>query len=447
MVIPEYVAKVLSCLRDAGHSAYLVGGCVRDSLLGKLPDDFDITTSAPPAETVKIFEGFRTVDVGIEHGTLTVISDGHPIEITTYRLDGEYADHRRPTGVQFSTELFDDVRRRDFTVNAMVADEDGMIDLFGGRGDLEAGIIRAVGDARVRFDEDALRILRALRFASKLGFEIEAQTEAAIFEKYELLRYVSRERIFKELCGILMGDGVFDVLMKYSSVICYVVPEMKDAIGCDQMTPYHKYDVYEHTAHAVAESEKDLTVRLAAFLHDIAKPRMKTVDENGRGHFKRHANVGSEMAEEILRNLRCPAKMSAEVGRLILYHDLRPRVDEAELRRYLVICQDCDIEKLMALRRADMKAKKSNDEGLDYLDASLAEVRRLISEGAPRKVGQLKVDGVDIMSLGARGAEVGDTLKYLLYEVADMKVCNEKDVLLSLAKRYLSDKFGINAKK
>ena len=447
MFIPEYVAVVLSKLREADHSAYLVGGCVRDSLLGKTPDDFDITTSALPGEMQRVFESFKTVDVGIEHGTLTVISEGHPIEITTYRLDGEYEDHRHPTGVCFSSRLEDDLSRRDFTVNAMAAGENGVVDLFGGREDLSAGIIRCVGNAEKRFDEDALRILRALRFASKLGFQIEETTERAIFEKYELLRFVSRERIFKELCGILMGGGVFDVLMKYSDVICYVVPEMKDAVGCDQMTPYHKYNVYEHTAHAVAYCEKDIVVRLAAFLHDVAKPRMKTVDENGRGHFKRHADVGSDMAEDILKGLRCPAKITSEVGKLIKLHDLRPKAEERELRRYLVDCADCDIEKLMALRRGDMKAKKSNDEGLDYLDASLDMIRSLIADKAPRKVSELDIGGGNVAELGARGAEIGDVLKYLLHSVADMKVKNEKSELISLAKLYIRDKFGINAKK
>ena len=439
-MIPEYVRCALDALHNAGHEAYLVGGCVRDTLLVKTPFDYDITTSALPEETKAALADYRVVETGIEHGTVTAVIDGHPIEITTYRADGKYTDHRRPDKVNFTRKLSHDLCRRDFTVNAMAWDGEAVVDLFGGREDLEKRIIRAVGDPEKRFEEDALRILRALRFASKLGFEIEIETERAIFKKYHLLSYVSAERIYSELCGILLGDNVFDVLMKYKDVICHVIPELSSAVGCHQLTPYHIYDVYEHTARVVSASEKNKALRLAALLHDVAKPYVKTVDENGRGHFKGHAPRGAEMAEKILRRLRAESAVIRTVCDLIKHHDERPTASRRDVLRYMARCADCDLDMLLSLRRADNSAKNPDHKGEgDDLDSFEAVYRDLISEGAPYKVSQLDVSGEDIMALGVRGKDIGDILKYLL-KCTSEGLENEKTALISAAKAYTEAK-------
>lgn len=439
-MIPEYVRCALDALKTAGHEAYLVGGCVRDTLLGKTPFDYDITTSALPEETKAALADYRVVETGIAHGTVTAVIDGRPIEITTYRADGEYTDHRRPDKVNFTRNLSLDLCRRDFTVNAMAWDGDAVVDLFGGREDLEKRIIRAVGDPEKRFEEDALRILRALRFASKLGFEIESETERAIFKKYHLLSYVSAERIYAELCGILLGENVFDVLMKYKDVICCIIPELSSAVDCDQMTPYHIYDVYEHTARVVSASENNKVLRLAALLHDVAKPYVKTVDENGRGHFKGHAPRGAEMAEKILRRLRAESAVTSQVCTLIKYHDERPTARRRDVLRYMVKCAECDLDMLLSLRRSDNSAKNPNHIGEgDDLDAFEGVYRQLLAEGAPYKVSHLHVSGEDIMALGVRGKDIGETLRYLLRCTSD-GLENEKTALILAAKSYIATK-------
>ena len=438
-MIPEYVRRALDALNNAGHEAYLVGGCVRDTLLGKTPFDYDITTSALPEETKAALVNYKVAETGIEHGTVTAVIDGRPIEITTYRADGEYTDHRRPDKVNFTRSLSLDLCRRDFTVNAMAWDGKTVIDLFGGCEDLKNKIIRAVGDAEVRFEEDALRILRALRFASKLGFGIERETERAILKKYHLLSYVSAERIYSELCGILMGDNVFDVLMRYKDVICCIIPELSSAVGCDQMTPYHIYDVYEHTARVVGASEKNKVLRLAALLHDVAKPSCKTVDKNGRGHFKGHAPAGAETAQKILKRLRAENATVNEVCSLIKYHDERPLARRRDVLRYMAKCSQCDFELLLSLRHADNSAKNPDYRGDgDDLDAFETVYRDLISEGAPYKVNQLDISGEDISALGARGKEIGETLRHLLACVADGMAENEKTSLMAAAKAYIT---------
>ena len=433
-MIPEYAKKALDALKDAGHEAYLVGGCVRDMLLGKIPIDYDITTSALPEETKAALSEYKIIECGIEHGTVCAIIDGNPVEITTYRADGEYTDHRRPDSVSFTPNLSEDLRRRDFTVNAMAWDGDNLVDLFGGREDLCAKILRAVGDPEKRFEEDALRILRALRFASKLGFEIDCETEKAMQKKYHLLTFVSAERIYAELSSILMGDNVLDVLMKHCDIICHIIPQLRDAIGCDQMTPYHVYDVYEHTARVVAASKKDKTLRLAALLHDVAKPAVKHIDENGRGHFKGHAPVGAKMAEEILKGLRAEGHTIKNVCRLIGYHDIRPKTDRLSVLSYMAEHSDCDLDALLQLRRADNSAKNPAYKGEnDDVDEFEKTYRQLLSEGAPYKVSHLDIRGNDLTSLGFCGKDIGEALKALLTLVVRGEVENEKNALIQAA--------------
>ncbi len=444
-MIPEYAELALRALKDAGHEAYLVGGCVRDMLLGNEPSDYDITTSALPEEAKAALSAFKVIETGIDHGTVCAVADGFSVEITTFRTDGEYTDHRRPDKVCFTRSLSEDLCRRDFTVNAMALDGDRVVDLFGGREDLKNKIIRAVGEPEKRFEEDALRILRALRFASRLGFRIEENTERAIFLKYPLLSHVSAERIYSELCGILMGDKAGFVLERYSRVICHIIPELEAAVGCDQLSPYHIYDVYTHTAKAVEASERDKVLRLAALLHDVAKPYVKTVDEKGRGHFKGHSELGAKMAEAVLRRLRADSATVRSVCRLISAHDLRPEISEKAVHRYMAEHSDCDLDALLKLRRADNLAKNPEYKGKND-DISEFEhlYQKLLSRGVPYKISHLDIRGDDVAALGAVGAEIGETLRHLLFLTVEGRCENGKNALMCAAKAYLA---GKNRKK
>ncbi len=444
-MIPEYVNRTLRTLKDAGHEAYLVGGCVRDMFLGNEPFDYDITTSALPSETKAALSDFKVIETGIAHGTVCAVVDGHCIEITTYRTDGEYTDHRRPDKVCFTRSLSEDLCRRDFTVNAMAWDGGEAVDLFGGREDLKNKIIRAVGEPEKRFEEDALRILRALRFASKLGFRIEENTERAIFLKYPLLSHVSAERIYSELCGILMGDNVRFVLERYSNVICHIIPELGASVGCEQLSPYHIYDVYTHTARVVEAVERDKVLRLSALLHDVAKPYVKTVDENGRGHFKGHAEKGAEMAEAVLRRLKAESATVRSVCRLISAHDIRPEVSDRAVLRYMAEHSDCDLDALIKLRTADNLAKNPEYKGKNDDIGEFEKVyRKLLSRGAPYKISHLDIRGSDVEAQGAVGAEIGETLRYLLFLTVEGRCENGKNALTSAARAFLS---GKNRKK
>ena len=440
-MIPKSVEAVISALKKNGHEAYLVGGCVRDMLLGSEPFDYDVTTSALPEETKRALSGFKVIETGIAHGTVTAVSDGKSVEITTYRADGEYTDHRRPDSVSFTKSLREDLSRRDFTVNAIAFDGCEIVDPFGGREDLEKRMIRAVGDPEKRFDEDALRILRALRFASKLGFEIESGTKAAIRKKYHLLSCVSSERVYSELCGILLGDNVCSVLLEFPEVICHIIPELRESVGCDQMTPYHIYDVYGHTARVVANARKDKILRLAALLHDVAKPKMKTVDSRGRGHFKGHAPEGAKTAETVLKRLRAESETVKRVCELIALHDERPEANERSVLRYMAKYSYADLDRLTELRRADNLAKNPDHKGEnDDIDRFEEVYRKLLLEGAPYKVSQLRINGGEIAELGADGREIGETLSHLLSLAVEGRVENENNALKSAAKSYIQAK-------
>ena len=321
MQIPKEAALALHTLQSNGHLAFVVGGCVRDSLLGRTPNDWDVTTSALPEEVADCFRNFRVIETGLQHGTLTVLVDGTPIEITTFRNDGIYLDHRHPVGVTFSNTVEDDLARRDFTVNAMAYHpERGLVDLFGGREDLKNRVIRCVGDPVTRFREDGLRILRAIRFASVLGFSLDEKTKAAVRSEKSLLEFIAPERIREEFCKLLCGVNAENVIREYVDVIGQFLPELLACRGFEQNTKYHCYDVLEHTLCALSHASNDLFVRLAVLLHDIGKPLCYTEDENG-GHFKGHGPVGTAMTEQILRRLRFDNRTVEIVSRLVERHD------------------------------------------------------------------------------------------------------------------------------
>ncbi len=437
--IPAYVNDVIERLETAGYEAYIVGGCVRDSLLGKAPDDYDVTTSARPEEVKAALGGYRIIDTGIKHGTVTVLSGGNPIEVTTYRCDGEYTDHRRPDNVALTRSLREDLSRRDFTVNALAYNSrTGMVDLFGGREDLEKKLIRCVGDPAVRFEEDALRIMRALRFAATLGFGIDRETEEQIHKKYQLLSYVSEERIAVELKKLLSGEGdaVCDILVRFSDVICHIIPEMKDAVGLDQKNKWHIYDVYTHIVRVVSLTPARVNVRLAALLHDIAKPRMMTVDENGVGHFYGHPEESAKMARVIMRRLKMDNVTVNAVCRLIEIHDIRPEATRKALRRYLSKNSDVDTDDIMAIRRADLGAQNPEFHSLfDYLAESEKIINELKAEGACLSIKDLAINGYDIIALGAEGELVGRILEKLLSEVVDESLENSKEELQKRAEK------------
>ena len=331
--LPEDVKVILNRLQAAGYEAYAVGGCIRDSLLSRSPDDWDITTCAKPEETKALFE--RTIDTGIQHGTVTVMRRGRGYEVTTYRVDGEYEDGRHPKEVTFTASLEEDLKRRDFTVNAMAYNEkDGLVDLFGGRQDLERGIIRCVGEADERFEEDALRIMRAVRFSAQLGFVIEERTREAIRGHAERLRQVSAERIQVELTKLLTSPNPDFLRIAWETGITAVVlPEFDLLMRQRQNNPHHCYNVGEHTLHAMRAVRPDKCLRLAMLLHDVAKPLCLTTDENGIDHFHGHARKGEGMAAQILKRLRYDNHTIELVSRLVKWHDVPVEPEKKAVRR------------------------------------------------------------------------------------------------------------------
>ena len=430
--IPEFVKNLLCTLESAGHQAWCVGGCVRDLRLGRTPVDWDVTSSALPEETMALF-GERAVPTGLKHGTVTVRTEDQPVEVTTFRKDGAYRDHRRPETVTFTDSLEEDLRRRDFTVNAMALDLRGTFrDPFGGLGDLERGILRCVGEPERRFHEDALRILRGLRFSACLGFVLEEKTASAIREKKELLRDIAPERVWAELSRLLTGRWADEVLRAYPEVVGVFWPELLPMIGFDQRTRHHCYDVWEHTLHALAAVEPDVVLRCTMLLHDVGKPEMFTLDDRGHGHFKGHPARSAALTEDMLRRLRVDNATRETVVRLVEWHDRNiPRTDQG-LRRALRDLGEADLRRLLAVKRADNQAQAHQDL-LGEIDKAETILDRLLAEGACVSLGQLAVRGGDLAALGLRGPAIGRMLDLLLDRVVDGDVPNEREILLKTA--------------
>lgn len=437
--------QALDKLNVMSYEAYIVGGCVRDSLLGRKAQDWDITTNATPAEMKACFAEYNVVETGLKHGTLTVIVDNTPIEITAYRTDGNYSDHRRPDSVAFTGELKEDLRRRDFTVNAMAYHpKTGLIDYFGGRGDLTSRRIKCVGDARQRFSEDALRILRAARFSAALGFEIEAGTRAAMHELRALLNHVSAERIAVELNKTLMGEYCENALLENEPVFTHIMPELSKTVGFLQNTPYHHFDVWRHTVKSVAATPYDLTVRLAMLLHDAGKPQTYSTDENGVGHFYGHAAVSAKIADEVLARLRYDNATHKRVVDLISWHCDKITPDAKLLKRRLNRIGEDALRQLLAVVRADRMAKApgnggfENEARLGELDEAERLLEEIIKERQCVSLSELAVNGGDLLTLGfAADKKLGETLNKLLSLVIDEKLPNEREALLKAAKTML----------
>ncbi len=436
--VPEEVRALLARMEEQGEEAYAVGGCVRDALLGRMANDWDLTTSATPERMKEIFSDHRTVENGIKHGTLTVLRSGVPYEITTYRHDGVYLDNRHPSEVTFSKNIEDDLGRRDFTVNAMAYHPTrGLCDLYGGRKDLDRRIIRCVGEPSRRFREDGLRILRAIRFASVLDFTLEEQTERAVFAHKELLSGIAAERIREEFCKLLLGKGAVRVLRRYTSVIGVFLPEFEACMGFLQNSKYHCYDVGEHILHALDETEPELILRLAVLLHDIGKPLCYTEDELG-GHFKGHGEVGTEMTRAILTRLRFDKKTIERVTTLVKYHDRDFPAEERPIKRLMQKMSDEDIQILMRVKRADRLA---HAEGYNALPDSLEEIPRMVKRLRDAQVclslSTLAVKGDDLIALGIpAGKALGAMLNRLLEAVLEGTLPNERETLLDAVEKF-----------
>ena len=434
MFIPEYVTQCINRLESAGFAAYIVGGCVRDACLGLTPNDYDMCTSALPEETEAVFSDFSLVLAGKKHGTVGVITEGGVVEITTFRTEGDYADNRHPEWVKFVPNIEDDLARRDFTVNAMAySPTRGFADPFGGQEDLKENILRAVGDPVLRFQEDALRILRGARFAAKYRLHVENATMEAMVNLRHLMDNLARERVFKELCKLLISSDTED-LLRFAPLIGAAIPELEPQFGFDQRSPHHAYDLFTHTAHVTAAMPADLPLRWTGLLHDVGKIPTFTTDETGRGHFYGHAQAGSKIADEILRRLKAPTRLREDVVRLIDLHMTKFPPEKKVVRRWLSRLGSDTMEKLLILQQADMGSKGTVEpQELDQFRQIRLVLEEIAAEDTCLSLKDLAVGGHDLMHLGYTGRDIGVCLNRLLELVLDEEIPNEKDALLRAA--------------
>ncbi len=435
MKLPEKALYFIDTLEKAGFEAYAVGGCVRDHLLGLPPHDFDLCTAATPAEICGIFSELPLVRSGEKHGTIGVILEGEVFEITTFRTEGGYADSRHPDWVAFVRSIEEDLSRRDFTINAMAySPSRGLVDPFGGQRDLEDRVLRAVGTPEKRFTEDALRILRGVRFAVRYRLTPEPATEKAMHSTAPLMENLALERVFDELCKLLPLVEAQD-LLRFAPILFEVVPELSPTLGFQQHSRHHKYDVFTHTAHVVAAVPPDLPLRWAALLHDCGKPQCFTLDEAGQGHFYGHAKVSAQLADSILLRLKAPTALRKTVTELISLHMTPLEPDKRLLMRRLSRLGTERVQQLLALQQADFGSKGKEE------SAAFAEIRRLIQEiiqeKACLKLSDLALNGHDLLTLGLEGPKIGETLNRLLSLVLDGVLPNEKEALLHYIKEHL----------
>ena len=439
--LPRKVVLIIKNLQRHGYDAYAVGGCVRDSILNRKPEDWDITTSAKPEQVKRIFR--RTVDTGIEHGTVTVLIGKDGFEVTTYRVDGLYEDGRHPKEVTFTSRLEEDLKRRDFTINAMAYnDDERLVDAFGGMRDLNYHLIRCVGDPKERFSEDALRILRAVRFSAQLAFPIEPETAEAIKSLAPNLEKISAERIQAELVKLLVSDHPERIQDACELGITKVVlPEWDDMVGVKQNTSHHKYDVAAHTVHALQNVKNDKVLRLTMLFHDMGKPVMKTTDENGRDHFKGHAIASEQIAKTVMKRLKFDNDTIRKVTKLVAYHDYRMEPTGANVRRAM---HEIGVELFpyyLAVRLADTKAQSSY-ERRGKLE-NIIQIRELYRNALRNKecvtLKDLAVTGTDLMNVGiAPGKKLGRLLNELLDIVIEDPAWNQKEKLCD----YVKERFG-----
>ena len=434
MFLPPNIQNCIDLLEASGFSAYAVGGCVRDACLGRTPHDYDLCTNAWPSQTEAVFRDFRLVLAGEKHGTVTVITEDGPVEITTFRTEGGYRDNRHPDWVKFVPDIQGDLARRDFTVNAMASSPPrGFAAPFGGREDLRNHVLRAVGDPEARFREDSLRILRGVRFAARFGLTPEEHTMQAMLSQAGLMENLARERVFEELCKLLLVAKAEDIT-RFAPILAAVIPELAPMIGFDQRSPHHAYDLITHTAHVVEGVPAELPLRWAALLHDTGKVTTFTLDATGRGHFYGHARDSAAIADAVLHRLKAPTALREEVVPLIGRHMTRLQPDRKLLRRQVSKYGFPMVEAQLALQQADMGSKGTvEDDG----SAVFAEVRQLLAdlkaEDACLSLKDLAVNGNDLMALGLQGRAIGACLNRLLELVVEERLPNKKEALLAFA--------------
>lgn len=436
--IPADANELIHTLQNNGHSAYIVGGCVRDSILGRTPHDWDICTSATPSEMLEIFKDKKILETGLQHGTVTVVVNGEPYEITTYRIDGIYSDNRRPDTITFTDKLVEDLRRRDFTINAMAYnDEEGLIDPFNGMEDIKYKKISCVGRAEDRFGEDALRILRAIRFAAQLEFTIMPGTDWEIHKQYKNLENISIERINSEFCKIASSDDFCVELLLYKDVFSLFIPELKDMFDFPQNNPWHIWDVFGHTIHAVEYCDSDdLIVRLAVFFHDFGKPHSYQDGEDGIRHFKGHGKVSADMIDSIMKRLRFDNETRNSVVELVYYHDATFEVGKKYVKRWLNKIGEKQFRRLLQVKKADNKAQnlELSSDRIKELSEIEALIDEVLQEDECFSLKDLAVNGKDLIGVGYKsGKELGNTLNKLLQLVIDGDCPNEKEKLLQEA--------------
>lgn len=442
--IPSGANEIIHSLQNNGYEAFLCGGAVRDSILGRPIHDYDITTSATPDEMMEVFKDKRIIETGLQHGTITIVIDGEGYECTTYRIDGNYSDSRRPDSVTFTRNLKEDLKRRDFTINAMAYnDEVGLIDPFNGMEDIEHYKIRCVGRAEDRFSEDALRILRAIRFASQLGFVVDSDVSLNIYKMYKNLENISIERINSEFCKITLSSEFYIQIGLFREVFSLFIPEIKDMLGFPQNNPYHIYDVWGHTVHAVQAYEcdyepdlnpRDLITSLAVFFHDIGKPHCYQDGEDGIRHFKGHGRVSADMTDTIMKRLRFDNDTREKVVQLVYYHDATFEVGKKYIKRWLNKIGEEQFRRLLDVRRADIKAQadinqETRLQKIDNIEYILEEV---LQDDECFSLKDLAVNGKDVMDtmLIKSGKEVGYWLNEILTRVIDGRLKNDREDLI-----------------
>lgn len=446
ITIPPKILFVINLLRNSGYEAGVVGGCTRDSIMGICPNDWDICTSATPKEIQNVFKDFKQLDMGLKHGTIVVIIDNEEIEITTYRIDGTYSDGRRPDKVNFTRNLIEDLSRRDYTINAIFYnDEEGIIDPFNGTMDIKNKLIKSVGNADKRFKEDALRILRGIRLASKLGFFIEENTKKAMFSNKELLKKISQERITIEFIKLIQGKDAVKVLDEFKDIICYIIPEITPMIGFNQNNPYHIYDVWHHSLIAVKNTD-NLILRLTMLFHDIGKPYCYTLDEKAIGHFYGHEDISAKLTSEIFKRMKITNSESLSkddvktIIKLIKYHDITIEHNKKDVKKWLFKLDGDEklFKLLLEVKKIDTLAKcpKIQDEILNSINTIEVILKEILAENPCITLKDLSISGKDLINLGIpKGKKIGEILNILLQDVINEKIPNNKELLLLEAKK------------
>lgn len=439
MEMPFQIKELLERIERAGYKAYLVGGCVRDSQMGLQPHDFDIAASSVPSETARIFADCRVIETGIKHGTVTVLYKGLSIEITTFRIDGEYADGRHPDYVSFSANVEDDLSRRDFTINGMAYGlKNGLIDPFGGRADIGAKLIRCIGDPDKRFSEDALRILRALRFSARLGFSIDEATKAAMLARKTALKKISAERIFSELQQILCGRYIKRVMLEFHEIFSVILPPLAIQVGYDQNSKYHNSTLYEHTVRAIEAAPEDPLMRLVMLFHDMGKPQCRTIGEDGVSHYYSHADASTKIADELLRRFKCDNSRRITVCEVVKYHDIPIDTSRKYIKKMISRIGYDIFRYVMLAHMADDSAKA--DFVLPRVEIEqeiLAIAEEIAAERPCLTVKDLAVGGKDLSTFIPPSPRMGEILKQLLAEVVEETLPNEKPALIERAKQLL----------